>query len=319
MKKLIVLLLAFAMVGAVSAQVTTAIALSGGVTLVNEAGQSIFARDGSGTDTITFKGSEKDGKYGFSIGYKNVLNDANTNTFGTLSSWNAWYLGNYAKYKVGLGLGNSTFRTALYKYWKTSFGRLDGISGYGVSAESTKLGDLVVGAFIPVPEAATNSIEMFKGADLGAKYTLKGIGVAQAYVDLATGANKVGLGFTYTGVKNLTAAAITSLGFEAKNYRFGASVKYTGVEKLTLALQGSDSLIAGANAFNVYAEGGYDVTDAIFASAWAKFVSTGNVFTAGAFVDYSFANGLTLEANGGYDFAAKAANADLTLYYSVSF
>ncbi len=60
MKKLIVLLLAFAMVGAVSAQVTTAVALSGGITLVNDAGQSAFARDGSGYDTITFKGSEKD-------------------------------------------------------------------------------------------------------------------------------------------------------------------------------------------------------------------------------------------------------------------
>ena len=318
MKKLIVLLLAFAMVGAVSAQVTTAIALSGGVTLINENGQSIFARDGSGSDTITFKGSEKDGKYGFSIGYKNVLNDLNADTFGTLSSWNAWYLGKYAKVKVGQGLGNSTFRTALAKYSKLAFGRLDGISGYGIAAESTTLGDLVAGVYIPVPEVATDSVDMLTGADLGVKYTLKGVGVAQAYVDLATGANKVGLGFTYTGVKNLTAAAITSLGFEAKNYRFGASVKYTGVEKLTAIVEASDSLIAGANSFDVYGEGGYDVTDAIYASAWAKFKSTGNVFTLGAFVDYNFANGLTLEANGGYDFAASALNADLTLYYAVS-
>jgi len=324
MKKLIVLLLALAMVGAVSAQVTTAIGLSGGITLVDQAGQSIFARDGAGTETITFKGTEKDGKYGFSVGFKDVLSRAgagvdDAKTFGGLNSWNAWFLGKYAKVKVGLGLGNSTFRTALYKYWKTAFGRLDGISGYGVAAESTTLGDLVVGTFVPVPEAATDSLKMLTGADLGAKYTLKGVGVAQAYVDLATGANKVGLGFTYTAMKGLTASVITSLGFEANNYRFGASAKYTGIEKLVVALQASDSLIAGANSFDVYAEGGYDITDAIFASAWAKFVSTGSVFTAGAFVDYSFANGLTLEANAGYDFSASALNADLTLYYGVAF
>lgn len=318
MKKLIVLLLAFAMVGAVSAQVTTAINLSGGVTLVNDAGQSIFARDGSTYDTITFKGSEKDGKYGFSIGYKNVLNDANPDTFGTLSSWNAWYAGKYAKLTVG-NPSNSTYRASLAKYWKTAFGRLDGISGYGIAADSTTLGDLVVGVFVPVPEVATNSVDMLTNINLGAKYTMKDVGFAQAYVDLAPGANKVGLGFTYTAVKNLTAAAITSLGFEANNYRFGASVKYTGVEKLSVMLQGSDSLVAGVNSFDVYAEGGYDVTDAIFASAWAKFKSTGSAFSLGAFVDYSFANGLTLEANGSYDVAAAALAADLTLYYSVAF
>lgn len=321
MKKLIVLLLAFAMVGAVSAQVTTAINLSGGVTLVNEAGQSIFARDGSGYDTITFKGSEKDGKYGFSIGYNNVLNDLNTNTFGNLSSWNAWYKGAYAKITVG-NTSNGTFRAYLAKYWKTAFGRASYIAAtekYGISAESTTLGDLIVGVYLPVPEAATNSVDMFKNMNFGVKYTMKDVGFAQAYVDLHTGDNKVSGGFTYTGVKNFTGYVATELALDATKYSFGVAAKYTGIDKLALLAQASDIINAGANSFDVYAEAGYDVTDAIFASAWGKFKSTGSAFSAGAFVDYSFANGLTLEANGSYDVAAAALAADLTLYYGVSF
>ncbi|TXT41789.1 MAG: hypothetical protein FD137_2596, partial [Spirochaetes bacterium] len=53
MKKLIVLLLALAMVGAVSAQVTTAVGLYGEVTLVDEAGQGKFTPWGNGYDTLT--------------------------------------------------------------------------------------------------------------------------------------------------------------------------------------------------------------------------------------------------------------------------
>jgi hypothetical protein len=66
MKKLIVLLSLSQWFGAVSAQVTTAVALSGAVKIVDEAGSSIFAPNGAGYDTLTLKAQDKDATYGFS-------------------------------------------------------------------------------------------------------------------------------------------------------------------------------------------------------------------------------------------------------------
>ncbi|MCE1159017.1 MAG: hypothetical protein LWX10_09830, partial [Spirochaetia bacterium] len=86
MKKLIVLLLALAMVGAVSAQVTTAVGLYGEITLVDEAGQGVFTPWGNGYDTLTLKAQDKDGKYGFSLTDQNLLDGS----FDTLRDWTVW-------------------------------------------------------------------------------------------------------------------------------------------------------------------------------------------------------------------------------------
>ena len=319
MKKLIVLLLTIAMVGAVSAQVTTSVKLSGGVTLVDQAGKAIFARDGSGTETLTFKAAEKDGKYGFSITYPDVLALDTT----AVSGWNVYYVGDYVKYTLGYKLSNSTFRASLDQYSKTSFGRLSGISSgisdaNGIFLQSTTLGDLIVGAFFPVTTAGGPTLDLLKGADAGVKYTIKDIGFAQAYLNLATGANKVGVGFTYNAIKGLTVAAISEIGIEAKKYSFGASANYGGIDKLTIHLQACD-VYATTNSFEVYGQADYALLDNVSATGWGKFVSTGNVMKVGAFVDYSFANGLTLEGNGSYDFSTSKLGADLTIYYGVSF
>ncbi len=315
MKKLIVLLLTIAMVGAVSAQVTTSVKLSGGVTLVDQAGNAIFARDGSGTETLTFKAAEKDGKYGFSITYPDVL----TLDVTSVSSWNVYYVGDYVKYTLGYKLSNSTFRASLDQYSKTSFGRLSGISdANGIFLQSTTLGDLIVGAFFPVTTAGGPTLDLLKGADAGVKYTIKDIGFAQAYLNLATGANKVGAGFTYNAIKGLTVAAISEIGIDAKKYSFGVSANYGGIDKLTIHLQACD-VYATTNSFEVYGQADYALLDNVSATGWGKFVSTGNVMKVGAFVDYSFANGLTLEGNGSYDFSTSKLGADLTIYYGVSF
>ena len=315
MKKLIVLLLSIAMVGAVSAQVTTSVNLSGGVTLVDQAGKAIFARDGRSTETLTFKAAEKDGKYGFSITYQDVLTlDA---TAG--SGWNVYYVGDYVKYTLGYKLSNSTFRASLDQYSKTSFGRLSGISdANGIFLQSTTLGDLIVGAFFPVTTAGGPTLDLLKGADAGVKYTIKDIGFAQAYLNLATGANKVGVGFTYNAIKGLTVAAISEIGIDAKKYSFGASANYGGIDKLTIHLQACD-VYATTNSFEVYGQADYALLDNVSATGWGKFVSVGNVMSVGAFVDYSFANGLTLEGNGSYNFSTSKLGADLTIYYGVSF
>jgi hypothetical protein len=318
MKKLIVLLLTIAMVGAVSAQVTTSVKLSGGVTLVDQAGKAIFARDGKGTETLTFKAAEKDGKYGFSITYPDVLAlDATA-----VSGWNVYYVGDYVKYTLGYKLSNSTFRASLDQYSKTSFGRLSGISdANGIFLQSTTLGDLIVGAFFPVTTAGVTTaggptLDLLKGADAGVKYTIKDIGFAQAYLNLATGANKVGVGFTYNAIKGLTVAAISEI--EAKKYSFGASANYGGIDKLTIHLQACD-VYATTNSFEVYGQADYALLDNVSATGWGSFVSTGNVMSVGACVDYSFANGLTLEGNGSYDFSTSTLGADLSVYYGVSF
>ncbi len=320
------MLLTIAMVGVVSAQVTTNVALSGGITLIDQAGNAKFAPDGSGYDTLAFTAAEKEGKYGFTVKFNDILDDlsgiptspTSNKTLGGLSEWNVFYVGKYVKYTLGQSLSNSTFRAALATS-NTTFYRLSGISDKsGILVQSTTLGDLVLGAFFPVTYAGGPSVDMLKGADFGVKYTMKDVGFAQGYVNLATGANKVGVGFTYTAVKGLTAAAVAEVGIDAKSYSFGASAQYTGIEKLTAILQACD-VITTSNAFEVYGKASYDVLDNVTAVGWGKFVSTGKKITAGAFVDYGFANGLTLEGNTSYDFSAKKLSADLTLYYGVSF
>ncbi len=191
--------------------------------LVDQAGNAIFARDGRSTETLTFKAAEKDGKYGFSITYPDVLTLDATG----VSGWNVYYVGDYVKYTLGYKLSNSTFRASLDQHWKTSFGRLSGISdNNGIFLQSTTLGDLIVGAFFPVTTAVGPTLDLLKGADAGVKYTIKDIGFAQVYLNLATGANKVGVGFTYNAIKGLTVAAISEIGIDAKKYSFGASANY---------------------------------------------------------------------------------------------
>ncbi len=310
MKKLIVLLLTIAMVGAVSAQVTTAVSLSGEVVLVDEAGKSVFKDYGGG---LTFKASDKDSKYGFSLTYAdiNVLNVAPRD-------WNFWWKGQYAKVILG-NLRNGDFRTTLPNLaGATIFGGTDRITAYGVLIENAApISGLTFGVNLPIGIAASKTLDVLQKADVGLKYKMEGIGTATVLVnaDFVTPNTVLNAGFTYTGIKDLTGVAIFQGKFNAKTYKAALGLAYSGIDKLALNLEGAYTNTAGASAFSVWGQGAYNLTDKVSATVGGS-VANGGAYDAYANLGYDFGNGLSSEVGGGYNGALYAA---AKIYYSVSF
>jgi len=311
MKKLIVLLLTIAMVGAVSAQVTTAVSLSGEVVLVDEAGNSVFTDYGA--DTLTFKASDKDSKYGFSLTYAdiNVLNVAPRD-------WNFWWKGQYAKVILG-NLRNGDFRTTLPNLaGATIFGGTDRITAYGVLIENAApISGLTFGVNLPIGIAASKTLDVLQKADVGLKYKMEGIGTATVLLnaDFVTPSTVLNAGFTYTGIKDLTGVAIFQGKFNANTYKAALGLAYSGIDKLALNLEGAYTTTAGASAFSVWGQGAYNLTDKVSATVGGS-VANGGAYDAYANLGYDFGNGLSSEVGGGYNGALYAA---AKIYYSVSF
>jgi len=312
MKKLIVLLLAFAMVGAVSAQVTTAIALSGEVTLIDQAGQGVFTDYGNGYDTWTLKATEKDGKYGFAMTDQNILDNGGF----TVRDWTVW--GKLLGGKLSVGnLRDATFRLTL-PYWAsaTIFGGTDRVSGQGVFYVSDAKNGLSFGVNLPYSLTAGAALDVLKKADLGVKYDAKGVGTVFALMnlDLVTPGNVLNAGFKYTGMKALTATAIFQGKFDANTYKAGLGFAYTGVDKLTANLEACFTSTAGVSAYSVWAQGAYAVTDLVTATVGGSYADTGyDVYGAAS---YDLGAGFSVEGTVGFD---SALYATAKLYYGVSF
>ena len=307
MKKLIVLLLAFALVGAVSAQVTTAVSLSGHVTLIDQDAKSVFARDGS---VLTLKASDADGKYGFAISDADVLTDG----FNLVRDWNVWYKGTAGKAVFGK-LRNSDFRMTL-PYWNVAqFGGFDRITGYGLLYETPTVKNLTFGVNFPASETATSTVNVLKNADVAAKYSDKNFTwMVLANLDMVTPNNVVFGGASFTGYKDLVLTGLFKGAFDANNYGFAGGVQYTGIDKFTFNVEGSYQ--TSGSVYDIWGQVAYAVTDAL--SAKVGYVN-GNAGVTNDFygaIGYDLGNGLSAEASVGYDTAVHAAG---TLYYGVSF
>ncbi len=333
MKKLIVLLLAFAMVGAVSAQVTTAIAASGEIDIIDQDLAGAFADDGAGYDTITFKATEKEGKFGISVTEDNYIDG-----IGAPRDWTTWYKGKFTKVSIG-NLRNGDYRLTLPN-WYTNYGLggNDRISGYGMLIQATPAAGLSVGVNLPYPTAGEDTLDTFKKADLGVKYDIKDVGtaVAMANLNLVDGKTAVNVGFKFTGMKDLTAVALFKYAQQAKDgatvasyadvTSAGLAFAYSGVEKLAIGLEGTfttngqttTKAWSGVAAYDVRAKAVYSVTDALSATlggTYTTYARDGIDYDAFAQVAYDYGNGLSSEATVGFNGDFHAA---LVLYYGVS-
>ncbi len=332
MKKLIVLLLAFAMVGAVSAQVTTAISLSGNVIIVDQAGKATFAPNGDGYDTWTFKASDKDGNYGFSITDQNILSQitllapdgADTNTDPDqvkvggfdVRDWNVWYKTPYFKAIMG-SLRNGDFRLASVYGYSSYMGSSDRISGYGLLLETLPKNGLTFGVNLPIGTTAANTVDVLKKADLGAKYAIKDVGTlfAMANLDFVTPANVLNAGFNYTGVKGLNAILNFRGKFNADQYNVYLGLDYTAIEKLEAYFEAYFQYNAGTIGWQVFAEGDYDLAKNLTAIVGGAVGDASYIDVYGE-LDYAFGNGLVAKGVVGYD---TALYAQLKAYYSIAF
>jgi len=319
MKKLIVLLLALAMVGAVSAQVTTAVSLYGQLNFIDQTGNAQFVQWGSGYDLLTFKATSKDSNYGISATVDTFLDGSflqGAADTTAVRDWNFWWKGQFTKVILGNNR-NADFRTTL-PYWAgvDVFGGTDRTTGWGVLVETLPINGFTLGVNLPVSTTATSTVNVLKSTDIGVKYAINNVGTFAALVnlDLNTPNNVANLGFKYTGMKNLTAVVIGQLKFDANTYKGAVGFQYTGVDKLTANLEAGYVSTAGVGTYSVWGQGTYDVTDKLSASVGGSYASAG--YDVYGNVDYAYGNGLTSEVSLGFNSAVYYA---LTLYYAVSF
>ncbi len=312
MKKLIVLLLAFAMVGAVSAQVTTAVSLSGNVVVVDQAGKSVFAPNGNGYDTITLSAKEKDGKYGFSLTDQNLLDGS----FDTIRDWTVWSQGDYVKASVGL-LRNGTFRLGQLYGGTKYLTWTDRITGYGLLVETKPMNGLTFGVNLPVPNVADTLVNVLQNVDVGAKYVMDKVltGIVMLNLDtVAPAATVLNAGVKYIGIENLPITVLAKAQLNANDYRVAVGTDYTGVDKLDLFAE-ADVKFGAAFGWTVFAEGDYAVSDKLTAIVGGS-VGDGITYDVYGEVDYACLPGMTGKAVVGFD---GALYAQLKLGYSVSF
>ncbi len=323
MKKLIVLLLAFAMVGAVSAQVTTAITLEGNVTIVDQAGNSVFKPKGNGYDLFTLSAKNKDGTYGFSITDQNILNGfaklyaslepSLTADVEAIRDWNVWATGKFAKVIAG-NLRNADFRLGQAYQGTDYLGATDRITGYGVLIETLPVNGLSFGVNLPIGTTSAKFVDVLQNADIGAKYAKDAItAFTMVNLDLvAPAATIINAGVKYTGIKTLPITAIFKGQVNANDYRASVGTDFTGVDKLDLYVE-ADAKFGAAFGYTVFAEGDYAVTDKLTGIVGGKYGDAG--YDVYAEVDYACLPGMTGIGVVGYDGALYAA---LKLYYKVA-
>lgn len=313
MKKAIVLLLALVVLGgAAFAQATVAVSLSGGVTLIDENTEGVFAPDGNGYDVITIK-ANKDGNFGFSASDQNLLDGS----FDTLRDWNVYYKIFGGKAKVTFGnLRNGDIRMLLPNWNTTLFGATDRITGYGVLTNVYPMDGLTLAVNLPYGLTAEATGDVFQKIDLGAKYVIADVGtvIALANLNLVTESNIVNFGFTYSGMENLTATALYKGTFATTSeHKFAVGADYT-VDAISAGLEFC-GVYTDVLAWDLAAFGSYTISDTLSAGAMFLFDSE-SLYDASAYVDYDLGNGFVAELEAGY-------NADVyynaTLYYAIAF
>lgn len=207
MKKLIVLLLALAMVGAVSAQAAApapALTFNGylntGMEYDSTTGFAYLWNADTGNNTrVRLNAVYTNGNFGLNFRLQNsdVGGSMSGQLFGQALVWGNLF-NNMVTYKAGR-LNDYTWATS----WN-AWGNFDGQTGFQVQVKPVK--GLNLGFFVPL--AATKTVlatDALKAANVAAKYTADGVGSFLAHLDLGTTTNALILGANITAVKDLTA------------------------------------------------------------------------------------------------------------------
>lgn len=328
MKKILVALLALAVLGGAFAQTFT-VGASGGITLIDQDGKASFNRDGSGSDLLTFKGADKDKKWAYSA----TINNFDSATFfpavsavpytgsALLRNWEASYTGAYTKVILGK-VRNGDFRQTLASGWLGNYGGATDRtlnSAYGVIIETTTLGALTAGVGLPISETATDAVNgTFKKTILGAKYAGEGfkvIGLVEPDLN-SGGTNIINVGGAYTGVAGLEVDALVKASLASSTtVAFGLGAYYT-LDKLSAGVE-VDGKSATTLNWEVVVNADYKVMDPLTANVRVTYDDSG-AYLARAKATYDYGNNLTSSVEAGY---SKALNLfyNVGLGYSVSF
>lgn len=316
MKKLLALLLALSIVGAVSAQVGGY--FHGTVTIVDQDMKGKFAANDWG-DTLTFKASKDN--MAFSATFANPLQglwaftQATTGTYAVSKDYLRDFTASYTLFdkmaKVSVGkLRNGTYR----------MGSVDGnfytdrISGFGLLIDVMPMTGLSVGVNLPFSTTAMDMVDVLKKADLGLAYTIDGLGkiIAMANLDLVANSNVINAGFSLSAVENLSAIAVAKItAATTTTTAFNVGAAYT-MDALTAGAE-FEGTLATAFTFVVRGFADYTVNDNLTAGAD---VSYGTALDISAYGEYAFGGGLSAKVTAGY---ADAVYYSVTCSYEVSF
>lgn len=276
MKKLIVLLLAFAMVGAVSAQAAAPApalklsgALYGGVQYESDTDVVSFARWYGGSLNafrVRVNGSYSNDTIGAAFRLQtNVPGTAPT--YARAFGW-AKFFGGKLTANVGK-LGDYTFASTY-----NSFGAFDGTEGMELIV--APVAGLKIGAILPVAVAGGKTLaKTFQDMAFGAAYSIKDVADITATVDLSDTAKPTVTGFVNVkAVKNLTAYIEykgTLVGDAAgNNYIF--EYAYYNMDKLTVGVMADQKLYNNGTTaadISISPDVAYDITDAFNAGVSA--------------------------------------------------
>lgn len=305
MKKLIVLLLAFAMVGAVSAQVTTKVSLSGSVYLEKDTSGSgtpvsSLSPNGTGYDVLTISGADKDGKYGFALLDRNLISTAALN----VDRWYVWSKFDKAKLTLGGSMGGGDYVQYVNNGWIESVDPSDGFANTGIQLDYNVSDALKVGAFLPLSGAA--AVDTIQAAKVGFAYSAKtATVVGQANLDIVGAKNLVNVGFDFTGVENLDTYGFAEYQIDAAKALFAVGAQYkTATYRVGAEFEGS---AATAFAYDVVLNARYYVTKALFVQVRPEYYSTTRIRVR-SYVNYAFGNGFAGEIMGGYDTTGTPSN-----------
>ncbi len=318
MKKLVVLLLAFAVAAGAFAQAAPAPALA----------WSGYVATGmqydSGTGSLYLTESDYSGKItrtrlsaaytngDFGVNFRIQSNDP-TLANGGLDLTQALVWGGFekglVKFKVGK-LNDYTYATAYNVY-----GNFDGKTGALVMV--APISGLSVGYFVPLASNTTTKIEnVLKSSAIAASYTAKGIGTFVGELALGTAKNALYTGANINAVKDLTVyleTKTTDLANFGTTTNINEYVSYA-MGPLSVGAYASETLgatfgwyiapevsYALSPAATVGGSASYDNTNAFTAEGYAKFTLNAKSFVR-PFVNYA-SSGSVLTAGSGFVFA----------------
>ena len=274
MKKLIVLLLAFAMVGAVSAQATApALKLSGaffgGLQYQSDTdvvSQSRWYGGNLNAFRVRINGSYSNETIGASFRFQTNA-PATAATFVRAFGWAKFFNGMLTV--NGGKLGDYTFASPY-----NSFGAFDGTEGMELIA--APVAGLKVGVVVPVAVAGGKTLtNTFNDLAFGVAYSIKDVADLAATIDLSDTAKPTATAFAnIKAVKNLTAYVEykgTTVG-DAAGDHYVFEYAYYDLDKLTVGGYADQTFyMDGATAadFNVTPDVNYDLSDAFNAGVSA--------------------------------------------------
>lgn len=210
MRKALILLVVFAMVGAAAfaegATPKWSITTKYGLGIVSSDGEMSsvpfdWAHEGTGRTRLGFTYTAADGNAGFNSRLQ-MVGSTSTASFNQLNGWAKLFDG-----MLTVRAGKLDDYTIATKDW-WCYGNTDG--AFGMYFNVSPMAGLDIGYFQPIPSAAQTGGKTFVGSVIGAAYNIADIGSLQAGAIVggsATAAAKTGIyaGFSLSAVKDLTA------------------------------------------------------------------------------------------------------------------